>query len=878
MKEANNIRNSFLNFFQKNDHERVTSSSLIPQNDPTLMFVTAGMVQFKNIFTGVEKPSYLKAASSQKCVRAGGKHNDLDNVGYTARHHTFFEMLGNFSFGDYFKEGAIELAWQFLTKELGLPQDRLYITVYQTDDEAFNIWQKITSFPDSKIIRINSSDNFWSMGDTGPCGPCSEIFYDHGDKVFGGLPGTKDADGDRYTEIWNLVFMQYEQIDKDTRVALPKPCIDTGMGLERLTAVVQNVYDNYDIDLFRHLILASEEISGTKSCGEHGASHRVLADHLRSSSFLIADGIMPSNEGRGYVLRRIMRRAMRHAHQLGCKEPLMHRLFPYLLAQMGAAYPELERAKTLITDILFQEEERFKLTLSKGLKLLEQEVEHLNNDKELPGEIAFKLYDTYGFPLDLTKDILRKQDILVNEQGFEEAMKKQRELAKAAWVGSGEKSIDNVWFDIYNKFGATDFLGYELEHAQGKTLALVEDGKLVTEFSTPGGEIAIICNQTPFYGESGGQVGDRGTLTGENGLELLVYDTKKYFNHLHVHFAKLVSGTIKQDDILDLRIDKVYRNKLRANHSATHILHAVLARRLGEQVVQKGSLVNEDKLRFDISFNRAIKKEELQLIEQDVNYYIRQNSEVRTVLMSLEDARQKNIMALFGEKYENEVRVVSMGRHFELDFSAELCGGTHVHRTGDIGVFKITAESAIAAGVRRIEAITGEEAFKYLQNNTQTLNEVAALVYATSNDVQTRVETLLQDKKKIENQLSEAKKQLILAAPFDSEQLGGVNFVHKIIQGADPKEIREVVEILRKQKTASVIAIIASSEQKVAIVVAITDDIKNEFHAVELASEAVAILGGSKAGGKQELAQGGGSEIGKAKQALEAIKAKLPSA
>ncbi|HYV88128.1 MAG TPA: alanine--tRNA ligase, partial [Candidatus Polarisedimenticolia bacterium] len=707
MQTANEIRRTFLEYFAANGHTIVPSSPLVPRNDPTLMFTNAGMVQFKNVFTGMEKRDYSRATTSQKCVRAGGKHNDLENVGYTARHHTFFEMLGNFSFGDYFKDRAIELAWNLVTRDFGLAKDKLLVTVYAEDDDAFNLWRKIAGLPEGKIIRIPTSDNFWAMGDTGPCGPCSEIFYDHGDKIPGGPPGSPDADGDRFIEIWNLVFMQFEQVTKEKRVNLPRPSIDTGMGLERLAAVLQGKHDNYDIDLFRALIAASADATATSPNGAHAVSHRVIADHLRATSFLIADGVLPSNEGRGYVLRRIMRRAMRHAQKLGARDPLMWRLVPALTAEMGQAYPELIRAQAIITETLRLEETRFRHTLERGLKLLDEETAHLGPDKVLNGEVAFKLYDTYGFPLDLTQDILRGQNGSVDTTGFNAAMERQRAAARKAWVGSGEATTDQIWFDIREKVGATDFLGYATEVAEGQITALVKDGKQVQQVKA-GDDVAIIANQTPFYGESGGQMGDAGDFIGAKGVEIAIADTQKKLGDMHVHFGRVTSGTLSLGDAMEMRVDGERRARLRANHSATHLLHEALRRRFGDHVTQKGSLVAPDRLRFDYSHPMAPSAEDLAAVSAEVNRRVRNNAEVLTRLMTPDEAVKQGALALFGEKYGEEVRVVSMGGEDDgQNFSTELCGGTHVRRTGDIGLFKIVGEAAVASGVRRIEALTG---------------------------------------------------------------------------------------------------------------------------------------------------------------------------
>ena len=860
MKTLNDIRTSFLDYFKHNGHEVVPSSPLVPHDDPTLMFTNAGMNQFKNVFTGLEQRPYKRAASAKNAVRAGGKHNDLENVGYTARHHTFFEMLGNFSFGDYFKDDAIRYGWEFLTKTLALPKDKLYVTVYHTDDEAFNIWKKVAGLSDDRIIRIPTNDNFWSMGDTGPCGPCSEIFYDHGPEVAGGLPGTPDADGDRYIEIWNLVFMQYEQLANGERINLPKPSIDTGMGLERITAVLQHVHNNYEIDLFQHLIEASQELTN----GGEITSHRVIADHLRSSSFLIADGVMPSNEGRGYVLRRIMRRAMRHAYNLGTKDALMYRLVPALVAQMGIAYPELKRAEGLITEVLKIEEEKFRETLGRGLKLLEEETGKIKNNI-LPGEVAFKLYDTFGFPLDLTADILRSEGKKLDEAGFDKAMGEQKARAKAAWKGSGEKATDEVWFDIKQEFGATEFLGYTTDSAQGKVIALVKDGKKI-DAAKKGEKVALVANQTPFYAESGGQMGDVGTLLVAN-YQSPITDTKKMLGELHVHFVELNSD-IKVGDTVTLTINSERRDALRANHSATHLLHKVLREQLGTHVTQKGSLVAEDKLRFDFSHNKALYAEEIVKIEDEVNRRVRENYDVATKLMKADEAINSGAMALFGEKYGDEVRVLSMGD------SIELCGGTHVNATGDIGFFKIVSEGAIASGVRRIEAVTAEGAVKYVQAEEALVNSLAAMLKVAPNQLYDRIEALTNERKKLEKELAEAKRKGA-GDSFDEETVNGVTFISKRFDGLDSNSVRSIAEDLRKAKSNSVIAFFGVNEGKISIIAAVSDDLKTKINAANLVKIAAEATGGKGGGGRPELAQAGGVDENKINDAISAVKAAL---
>lgn len=877
MFSVNEIRSAFLQFFKQNGHHVVPSCSLVPHNDPTLMFVNAGMVQFKNVFTGTENLAFNRAVSSQKCVRAGGKHNDLDNVGYTARHHTFFEMLGNFSFGDYFKKEAIDLSWKFLTEELHIPKEKLYVTVYHTDDEAYQLWQELAGLPKERIIKISSNDNFWSMGDTGPCGPCSEIFYDHGEDIAGGLPGSPDEDGDRFIEIWNLVFMQYEQLENGERIDLPKPSIDTGMGLERIAAVLQHVHNNYDIDLFRNLIVASEAASGVAAIGSALVSHRVIADHLRSSCFLVADGVMPSNEGRGYVLRRIMRRAMRHAHQLGCKEPLMYRLVPALIAEMGKAYPELVRAEKLIIETLKLEEERFKETLGRGLKLLDTELATLQPGQKLPGETAFKLYDTYGFPFDLTCDILRQKGLEVDKEGFDIAMEKQRALARAAWVGSGGKATDAIWFELREATGSTEFLGYDLHAAQGKIVALVAEGGKLTE-AKAGQEVFILTNQTPFYAESGGQAGDQGVISINREILASVIDTKKFAGSLHAHLA-ILQAPLKLGDVVTLEVSEERRAKLRANHSATHLLHAVLQNILGEHVTQKGSLVEEDRLRFDISHNKALSKEEIRTIETTVNALIRNNTTVSTVLMTPEQAIAEGAMALFGEKYGDEVRVVTMGHDGTMSVSTELCGGTHVNRTGDIGCFKIISEGAIAAGIRRIEALTGQMAFDYLVSQEQAIQAIASLLKSPPAEIETRIAGLLEERKRLEKALTEAKKAALTGGTndvaSDKETINGIAFLGKILADVPAKELRPIVETFKKKLGSGVVAVISVVEGKASLVTAVSDDLTNTIDAVTLVKVGAEALGGSGGGGKKDMAQAGGPLGDQAQQALENIKRAL---
>ena len=882
MTSTNEIRRSFLDYFSKAGHAATPSAPLVPYNDPTLMFVNAGMVPFKNVFTGLETPASPRAASSQKCVRAGGKHNDLDNVGYTARHHTFFEMLGNFSFGDYFKEQAITHAWTLLTKEWGLPKDRLTVTVYHTDDEAADLWRKIAGLPEDRIIRIPTSDNFWSMGDTGPCGPCSEIFYDHGDHIFGGPPGSPDEDGDRFVEIWNLVFMQYEQQAGGARIDLPKPSIDTGMGIERIAAVLQGVHDNYDTDTFKALISASESLTGVAASGENSASHRVIADHLRSTSFLMADGVLPSNEGRGYVLRRIMRRAMRHAHLLGAAEPLMHRLVPALVTEMGQAYPELVRGQALIEEVLEREETQFRRTLDKGLKLLDEATGDLAQGGELDGEVAFRLYDTYGFPYDLTEDALRARGIGVDKVGFDAAMARQKAAARAAWRGSGEAASGEVWFDIAEREGATEFTGYASTTGEGKVVAIVKGGTEVTA-AAAGDEVVILTNQTPFYGESGGQTGDAGSIASLGGLRATVTDTSKPLGRLHAHQVRIEAGEVAVGDTVELKVDAERRDRIRANHSATHLVHAALRGRLGGHVTQKGSMVAEDRLRFDFSHPVALTPEDIAAIEAEVNAEIRANEQVSTRLMTPDDAVAAGALALFGEKYGDEVRVLSMGRTGGegRNYSVELCGGTHVRATGDIGIFRIVSESAVSSGVRRIEAMTGEGARQWLVAREEALKAAAGVIRATPEEVPARLAALLEERKRLEKQLAEAKKALALGgggtggAAAADESVAGVTFSGQVLDGLDPKELRPLLDAAKQRMGSGVAAIIAVNDGKASIAAAVTDDLTARFSAVDLVRAGVEALGGKGGGGRPDMAQGGGPDGSKAADALAAVKAVL---
>ena len=880
MTSTNEIRRSFLEYFGSNGHEVVQSAPLVPYNDPTLMFTNAGMVPFKNVFTGLETRATPRATSSQKCVRAGGKHNDLDNVGYTARHHTFFEMLGNFSFGDYFKEQAITHAWTLLTREWGLPKDKLLATVYHTDDEAAQLWKKIAGLPEDRIIRIATKDNFWAMGDDGPCGPCSEIFFDHGDHIWGGPPGSADEDGDRFIEIWNLVFMQFEQTAGEITGSLPKPSIDTGMGLERIAAVLQGEHDNYDTDTFKALIAASESLTGVRAEGESRASHRVIADHLRSTSFLLADGVLPSNEGRGYVLRRIMRRAMRHAHLLGAKQPLMHRLVPALVAEMGAAYPELGRAQPLIQETLEREEVQFRRTLANGLKLLDEATGELGEGDNLPGETAFRLYDTYGFPYDLTEDALRARGIGVDKAGFDAAMAQQKAAARAAWKGSGQAADSEVWFDIAERVGATEFTGYTATTGEAQVVALVKDGAEV-QSAAAGDAVTVITNQTPFYGESGGQTGDAGTISGADGLTIAVSDTAKPLGRLHAHNGTVQAGSIKVGDVVKLDIDVARRDAIRANHSATHLLHAALRGRLGAHVTQKGSLVAADRLRFDFSHPTALTAEDIAAIEAEVNAEIRANDPVVTRLMSPDDAIEAGAMALFGEKYGDEVRVLSMGRVSDKAYSVELCGGTHVRALGDIGLMRIVSESAVSSGVRRIEALTGEGARQWLVAREDALKGAASLLRTTPDDVETRVAALLDERKKLERELAEAKKALALGgsggakAETADEDVGGVKFSGQVIDGLDAKELRGLLDQAKQRLGSGVAVIVAVNDGKASIAAAVTDDLTAKVSAVDLVRAGVEALGGKGGGGRADMAQGGGPDGTKAADAIAAAKAVL---
>ena len=877
MASSNDIRATFLDYFARNGHQVVESSPLVPRNDPTLLFTNSGMVQFKNVFTGQEKRPYVRATTAQKCVRAGGKHNDLDNVGYTARHHTFFEMLGNFSFGDYFKELAIPFAWELVTKEFGLPKDRLTITVFSEDEEAAALWRKVTGFPDQQIIRIPTADNFWRMGDTGPCGPCSEIFYDHGPGIPGGPPGSPDADGDRFIEIWNLVFMQYEEGPPGTRAPLPRPSIDTGLGLERFAAILQGKHDNYDTDTFRALILASAEATGTDPDGPWRVSHRVVADHLRSTAFLIADGVLPSNEGRGYVLRRIMRRAMRHAHMMGAREPLMYRLVPALIRQMGTAYTELQRAEKLIVETLLLEETRFKQMLERGLGLLAEETSRLGSSQPLPGAVAFRLYDTFGFPLDLTQDALREEGRGVDLAGFEAAMAEQRTRARAAWAGSGEAATERVWFELEEQIGATEFLGYSTESAEAEIRALVVNGTPV-QTAPAGSDVAVVLNQTPFYGESGGQVGDTGVITGPDGLLIRITDSQRKLGDLFVHLGRVETGAAEVGTAVVAEVDHVRRTAIRAHHSATHLLHEALRRKLGTHVTQKGSLNAPDRLRFDISQPRPITGDELAWVESEVNARVRENTEVVTRLMTPEAAVELGAMALFGEKYGDEVRVVAMGspEGNKGAWSIELCGGTHVRRTGDIGYFKIVSEGAVAAGVRRIEAVTGAAAEAVLAETQHRLNEAAQALRTAPAEVPDRIAALLEDRRKLERQITELQKKLATGGGSEAvEEVNGVKLAARNMGEVPARDLKGLADAIGKQLGSGVVALVYTAEGKASIVVGVSPDLAGKVSAVDLVRAAAAAVGGKGGGGRPDLAQAGGPDGSKADEALAAIRTVL---
>ncbi|MEL7467919.1 MAG: alanine--tRNA ligase [Pseudomonadota bacterium] len=884
MASLNDIRSTFLDYFARNGHAVVESSPLVPRNDPTLMFTNAGMVQFKNVFTGLETRDYNRAVTSQKCVRAGGKHNDLDNVGYTARHHTFFEMLGNFSFGDYFKEQAIEFAWTLVTGEFGLNKDRLLVTVHQTDEEAAGLWRKVAGLPDDRIIRIDSDDNWWRMGDTGPNGPCTEIFYDHGDHIWGGPPGSAEEDGDRFIEIWNLVFMQFETFPGGESKPLPAPSVDTGMGLERIGALLQGKHDNYDTDLMRALIEASAGLTDGEPDGAGKTHHRVIADHLRATSFLIADGVLPSNEGRGYVLRRIMRRAMRHAHLLGAQDPVMYRLVPALVAQMGQAFPELGTAQALIEETLESEEKRFRITLDRGLKLLDAELEGLPEGVALPGKTAFKLYDTFGFPLDLTQDALREKSRTVETEGFKKAMDAQKAAARAAWKGSGEAADDAIWFDIAEKYGTTEFLGYDTDKAEGQILAIVKNGALVQKVDI-GEDCWIVLNQTPFYGESGGQVGDAGVIKTDTGEATISTTEKK--NGVFAHRAAVTHAGLEVGQAAELIVDGSRRAAIRANHSATHLMHEALRGHLGDHVAQRGSLVAPDRLRFDFTHQKGMSLEEIGEVEREVNGYIRQNAVVTTRLMTPDDAQEIGARALFGEKYGDEVRVVSMGARPEGEtgpagsvYSLELCGGTHVERTGEIGVFVLTGESASSAGVRRVEALTGEAAYDYLTTQDHRLAQAASALKARPEEVPDRIATLMDERRKLEAEVADLRRQVALGGGANAsgptvEEVGGTKLIAQVLTGISPKDLRGLIDEHKTSLGSGVVALIADADGKAAAAVGVTDDLKDTVSAVDLVKLAVEKLGGKGGGGRPDMAQGGGPDASGGEAALDAIRGAL---
>lgn len=884
MPSLNDIRSTFLNYFERNGHRIVPSSPLVPRNDPTLMFTNSGMVQFKNCFTGVEKRDYHRATTAQKCVRAGGKHNDLDNVGYTARHHTFFEMLGNFSFGDYFKEGAIPFAWELLTKDFGIPKDKLLVTVYHTDEEAADIWKKVAGLTDDRIIRIPTKDNFWQMGPTGPCGPCTEIFFDHGDHIWGGPPGSADEDGDRFIEIWNLVFMQNEQFEDGSMRTLDMQSIDTGMGLERIGALLQGKHDNYDTDLMRSLIEASANVTSQDPDGPGKVHHRVIADHLRSTSFLIADGVMPSNDGRGYVLRRILRRAARHAHMLGAKDPVMHKLVPALVRQMGAAYPELVQAQALIEETLKLEETKFRTTLDRGLKLLDDELAKLPEGAELPGEAAFKLYDTYGFPLDLTEDALREQGRKVETAGFDTAMAEQKAKARASWAGSGETKEAKIWHEIAEEKGVTEFLGYDTEVAEGQILALVVDGQAIP---TAKGAVQIVVNQTPFYAESGGQVGDAGIIRTETG-EAHVTDTKKVAG-VFVHFAEVTMGEISQGQGARLEVSHARRSAIRANHSATHLLNEALRRTLGDHVAQKGSLNAEDRLRFDFSHSKALTAEEIATVEHEVNDFIRQNTAVTTRIMTPDDARSLGAQALFGEKYGDEVRVVSMGEQTGSGkgqdgktYSIELCGGTHVMRTGDIGAFVAMGDSASSAGVRRFEGLTGQAALDYLKAQNEKLHEVAATLKTSTTDVLERVHALAEERRALANEVAQLRRELAMSGGTgngpEAEEIGGIKFIAQVVNGVSGKDLPALIDALKDKIGSGAVLVVADTGGKAAVAAGVTADTTAKVSAVEIVKAAAAALGGKGGGGRPDMAQAGGADPSKSAEAVSAARAVIAGA
>lgn len=873
MTSVNQIRKTFLDYFAKNGHKVVPSSSLVPDNDPTLMFTNSGMVQFKNVLAGNETRDYTRATTAQKSVRAGGKHNDLDSVGYDVRHHTFFEMLGNFSFGDYFKDGAIPFAWELLTKDFGLPKDKLAVTIYYNDEEAYNLWKKVSGLPDDRIIRISTKDNFWQMGDTGPCGPCSEIFYDHGPEVWGGLPGTPEEDGDRFIEIWNLVFDQFEDLADGSRINLKRPGIDTGMGLERIAAILQGVHSNFDTDMFQHIIKAIADMANTDPNGPLKASHNVIADHLRSICFLIADGVLPSNEGRGYVLRRIMRRAMRHAYMLGVKDPMIYKLLPTLQKEMGEAYPELYTRENLIKETIKIEEERFGRTLDKGLKLLDEEIAHLGRGDKLSGETAFKLYDTYGFPLDLTQDALKNKNIEVDTAGFDACMARQKEEARKNWAGSGDTAVEKVWYSVEDKVNPTEFLGYNVTKSDGEVVALIQNNKEVNEVTS--GKFELVANQTPFYGECGGQVGDTGLIVSKN-FTAKVIDTKRKLDKIFVHVCELEKGSVKIGDCANFEVDEENRKRICANHSVTHLAHKALKMILGDHVAQKGSMVEADRMRFDVSHPKQITAEQLRQVEDIVNEQIRNDLPVTTVIMNKEEAVKLGAMALFDEKYGDDVRVVTMGDE-NSPFSRELCGGTHVCSTGNIGYFHIIGESAVAAGVRRLECLTGFGADSYVRETENKLHHVAAALKTNLNDLEARINSLLEERKKQEQEIFNLKKALAggKSSSDETETINGVKFVGKLVSGAHPKELKAFIDDIMHNLGSGIVVLCSDKDDKASVVVGVSKDLTTKYNAVDLVRAASAVVGGQGGGGRPDMAQAGGSDVSKINDAIAKIKAMI---
>ena len=873
MTSVNQIRKTFLDYFAKNGHKVVPSSSLVPDNDPTLMFTNSGMVQFKNVLAGNETRDYTRATTAQKSVRAGGKHNDLDSVGYDVRHHTFFEMLGNFSFGDYFKDGAIPFAWELLTKDFGLPKDKLAVTIYYNDEDAYNLWKKVSGLPDDRIIRISTKDNFWQMGDTGPCGPCSEIFYDHGPEVWGGLPGTPEEDGDRFIEIWNLVFDQFEDLADGSRINLKRPGIDTGMGLERIAAILQGVHSNFDTDMFQHIIKAIADMANTDPNGPLKASHNVIADHLRSICFLIADGVLPSNEGRGYVLRRIMRRAMRHAYMLGVKDPMIYKLLPTLQKEMGEAYPELYTRENLIKETIKIEEERFGRTLDKGLKLLDEEIAHLGRGDKLSGETAFKLYDTYGFPLDLTQDALKNKNIEVDTAGFDACMARQKEEARKNWAGSGDTAVEKVWYSVEDKVNPTEFLGYNVTKSDGEVVALIQNNKEVNEVTS--GKFELVANQTPFYGECGGQVGDTGLIVSKN-FTARVVDTKRKLDKIFVHVCELEKGSVKIGDCANFEVDEENRKRICANHSVTHLAHKALKMILGDHVAQKGSMVEADRMRFDVSHPKQITAEQLRQVEDIVNEQIRNDLPVTTVIMNKEEAVKLGAMALFDEKYGDDVRVVTMGDE-NAPFSRELCGGTHVCSTGNIGYFHIIGESAVAAGVRRLECLTGVGADSYVRKTENKLHHVAAALKTNLNDLEARINSLLEERKKQEQEIFNLKKALAggKSSSDETETINGVKFVGKLVSGAHPKELKAFIDDIMHNLGSGIVVLCSDKDDKASVVVGVSKDLTAKYNAVDLVRAASAVVGGQGGGGRPDMAQAGGSDVSKINDAIAKIKAMI---